>query len=271
MKTWLFYYCLGLTVFLTAGAIAGVQTSFIPLLIFLPISALFIGTLLRKVSPLSHYHWPFQDFFATMLLYYCFIAVIIMTAIGILDAKNISHLVSSVFFLPLTLYFVLQVLPQKRKSYLMSPKKVSEKDESLLMSPSHSDTTKLDFDRRQFLKMIGSVGVSLFVFSIFTKRARETFFGSAPSSANTMALKDVTGTQIDPAEKIPSDGYSISGIDDASSPFFLGFVNKDGDWYIMRDNDGEIKYYKKQSNDDTFTNEWSNKTNFHYPYFYYYF
>jgi len=62
---------------------------------------------------------------------------------------------------------------------------------------------RVDIDRRQFLKLISSAGLTLFLFSIFAKRAQAAFFGSVPGSG-TVALKDTTGTPIDPAIKTPS-------------------------------------------------------------------
>ncbi len=100
-----------------------------------------------------------------------------------------------------------------------------------------------------------------------TKRAQGAFFGSVPGPG-VVALKDTSGAEIDPAIKLPTDGYKISEIDD-SSPAYYGFVDKDGDWFIMKESSaGQYKYYKKiVTDDDTFTVEWPNRGGFTYLYF----
>ena len=131
------------------------------------------------------------------------------------------------------------------------------------------ENRKFDLDRRAFLKLIGSAGLSVFMFSIFTKRAHAAFFGSAPGPG-TVALKDSGGNLIDPAIKQPTDGYRIAELDDTSDPSnsYYGFVNKDGDWFILREaSDGEYKYFKKLITNGSFSSEWVNRGGFTYQYF----
>ena len=116
-----------------------------------------------------------------------------------------------------------------------------------------------------FLKLIGSAGMSLFFYSLVTKRGEAAFFGSVPGPG-TVALKDTTGTKIDPAIKQPTDGYRINQLDDTSSATYsyYGFTNKDGDWFIMREttsgaNAGDYRYYKKKPADGSFSTEWLNR------------
>lgn len=119
-----------------------------------------------------------------------------------------------------------------------------------------------DRDRRLFLKLIGSTGLSLFFMSMVSKEAQATFFGSMPGPG-TISLKDASGNKINPAEKHPTDGYSIAHIDDTSDPnyAYYGFTNKDGAWYIQREtltgvNTGAYLYYAGGSD---FTTGWSGK------------
>ena len=59
--------------------------------------------------------------------------------------------------------------------------------------------------------------MTVFLFSIFTKRAQAAFFGSVPGPG-IVGLKDSSGVRIDPAKHHPTDGYKINRIDDDSLP-----------------------------------------------------
>jgi hypothetical protein len=107
-----------------------------------------------------------------------------------------------------------------------------------------------DTDRRMFLKLIGSAGLSIFLLAIFTRKAHGAFFGSVPGPG-TVALKDTTGVQIDPAQHHPTDGYKIARLDesdDIDPNSYYGFLKKGGAWFIMREeSDGTYKYAKGAS------------------------
>ena len=161
-----------------------------------------------------------------------------MVALGFLGAKSYPELISAAFFAPLGLYFGLSVLPKRSKAAVIVKTK---------LKPEEGEVEKgFDPERRRFLRIIGSAGTSLFLLSIFTKRAQAAFFGSVPGPG-TVALKDTTGAQIDPAIKHPTDGYKIARLDD-STPAYYGFLNKDHAWFIMREeSDGTYKYAKGAS------------------------
>lgn len=122
-----------------------------------------------------------------------------------------------------------------------------------------------DARRRQFLKILGGGGVSLFLMTfIMPGKANAAFFGSTPGPG-VIALKDTSGAKIDPAEKQPTDGYTISEIDDASSPSYYGFIHKNGAWYIAReDSAGAYRYAKGSSN---FSTSWTGRAGLTYAYF----
>lgn len=101
-----------------------------------------------------------------------------------------------------------------------------------------------------FLKLIGTAGVGVFMMSVFTKKAQAAFFGSAPGPG-TVAIKNIAGDKIDPAEKQPTDGYKIAQLDD-STPAYYGFTNKEGAWFIMREEaTGAYRYAKGDNNFST--------------------
>lgn len=265
IKTLLFYYCLILVILLTLGSAFSAQTnSVIPLILILPITVYFLSLLLVKINK-RRIPFPYHKFLSTIALYYGFIVVTIMTISGFLGAKTTPQLISGVIFLPLAGYFILQVLP-KRKRAINIPAIVLQPKELKQLKKQVKPPEKLpriDIDRRQFLKLISSAGLTLFLFSIFAKKAQAAFFGSVPGPG-TVAVKDTAGVQIDPAQLHPTDGYKISQLDD-SSPAFYGFVRKDGAWFIMKeDSSGNYRYTKGGT---TFSTNWTNRASLIYDYF----
>lgn len=118
--------------------------------------------------------------------------------------------------------------------------------------------------RRQFIKVIGASGVGFFIAALLNpKKTEAAFFGSVPGPG-TVAIKNSSGQRIDPAEKKPTDGYVISEIDD-SSPAYYGYLDKDGNWYIIKENiDGTFRYVKGSGN---FSSYWNSRTSLTYDYF----
>lgn len=268
MKNLLFYYCLVLTALLTLGAASSSQTgSILPLILILPVTIYFLSLLLVRITN-RHFSFPLQKPLNTLNLYYSFIVVAIMTVSGLIGAKNIPQLISGIVFLPLAGYFILQVFPKRKlaihiPTIVLQPKELKQfkksqvkHDEKLIKLP------KVDVDRRQFLKFIGSAGISLFLFSIFAKKAEAAFFGSVPGPG-TVALKDTTGVLIDPAQKQPTDGYKITQVDD-SAPAYYGYLDKGGSWFIMQENSGAYRYTKGTS---AFSTNWTNRASLSYDYF----
>jgi hypothetical protein len=110
--------------------------------------------------------------------------------------------------------------------------------------------------------MLGAAGISYFLFSIFSKRSGPLLFGKG---SETSILKDGDGNKIDPAERQPTDGYRISEIDDNYTSYY-GFTDKDGAWYIMKEDpdDGSFRYIKGKT---SFDNNWASRENLNYDYF----
>lgn len=199
-----------------------------------------------------------------VLVYYSFVITILMVMLGFLGAKSFPELISAALFAPLGLYFGLSVLPKRSKAAIIvetkpRPKKLAKiraEEGKLEEKPEEG----FDPQRRAFLKIIGSAGTSLFLLSIFTKRAQAAFFGSVPGPG-TVALKDISGTKIDPAEKYPTDGYNISRVDD-STPAYYGYTDKDGAWFIMKEDSSGNYTYAVGSTD--FSTNWDNRGSLDY-------
>lgn len=65
----------------------------------------------------------------------------------------------------------------------------------------------------------------------------------------------------------PLEGYEISDIDETADPSYYGFINKDGNYYILRINDGSgtVRY---SAGTEDYTTAWGNKPLESYDYFY---
>lgn len=182
---------------------------------------------------------------------------VVILGVVMLTATSYTQLVIALLFYPPLAYFMLRVSTsssQPAKVTTLEPQVVTEVKENVA-----------DGDKRAFLKLIGSVGLSLFLYSIFTRKSEALFFGKAAESG-VIALEDKDGNKIDPAQKQPTDGYQISEIDEGE-PFYCGYTNKLGNWYIMKqDSDtGSFRYVK---GDAGFPENWEKRNNFRYDYFY---
>lgn len=207
-----------------------------------------------------------------ILIYYSFFICLFLTIVGVFSAKNTNQLLTSFIYLPLIFYFGTKILHIMIKK---SPNKNVTKNKNYSIQSSSSNFQKAivpeeipmgvaDNDKRLFLKLIGSTGVSLLFMALFTKKAQAAFFGSVPGPG-VVAIKDSAGNKIDPAEKNPTDGYEITEIDDSGSPAYYGFVKKTGAWYIMlEDSSGGYRYAKGSSD---FAISWTGRALLSYDYF----
>lgn len=265
----LLFYSIFLSLFITLGtAYLGFQSGQVLFfLLFLPVATYF-GLTIFKIKTGRK-----------LLLYYNFILITIMSLMGFVATSSTPQLISAILFLPMAFYFWLLVLPKRNKKLpipdklLQTTQTTNTKEEKLTkgkikkiegeVMPNQKFGKDFDLDRRMFLKLIGSTGIMLFLFSIFTKKAEGAFFGSVPGPG-TVALKDIAGAQIDPSQHHPTDGYKISQVDD-STPAFYGFVRKDGAWFIMKEDSAGAYRYTKGTSD--FSTNWTNRASLTYDYF----
>jgi hypothetical protein len=124
-----------------------------------------------------------------------------------------------------------------------------------------------DVDKRTFLKVIGAAGLSYFIFSLIGRSVESLFVGRSLTTGSGLAgvlpgnSKTNTGNTL-------ADGYSISEIDDSNiSATYYGFVNKDGAWFIMKEN-AEESSYRYASGKSNFEENWANRNGLKYDYYY---
>ncbi len=202
-----------------------------------------------------------------IILYYGLFICLLLTLAGIISAKSFNDLLSSFIYIPLIFFFTTQLLHKKVITRKQTPK-ITKPTSTKVITPtqiiSNDSPNIADNDKRLFLKLVGSAGFSLLFMAMFTKKAQAAFFGSVPGPG-TVAIKNTAGVQIDPSQEHPTDGYEITEIDDTSSPSYYGFLKKNGNWYIMKeDSTGAYRYSKGTS---LFTTNWTNRASLTYDYF----
>ena len=198
-----------------------------------------------------------------IVILYSFLLTTFMTVAGFMDTKSYPELISAIIFFPIAFYFGMLIMPKKRQAKIVIDPVLD------IIPDSLSKVKNKDYDpeRRKFLKLIGAAGGSLFLMTIFTKSTEAAFFGSMPGPG-TVAVKNLAGAQIDPAEKKPTDGYNITEVDDAGVDVYYGFVNKDGAWFIQKElSTGAYRYTKGASDFTNATTGWPNRASLTYGYF----
>lgn len=212
-----------------------------------------------------------------LLTYFSFVISCIVVIVAFMTATTYIQLAVAILLYPVLVFFTYKILPDKWKHTKLPLQELSpnstkpEKQE--MPTDKQVEISKVenvgisDIDKRVFLKLIGSAGIFLFIFSIFNKKAEGLFFKSLPGSVSgKISLEDIAGNKIDPAQNQPTDGYRISEIDNNNSITYYGFTNKDGAWFVMMaDTDtGSFRYSRGNSN---FPNSWTNRENLKYDYY----
>jgi len=198
--------------------------------------------------------------FRRIVIYYCFVLTTAVVSISFFSSRNFPQLISSLIFSPMAIYFLLLVWPRRKLALPLVEIVTKKADIKPLLVPA----AKLDVNRRDFLKLLGSAGILAVILGLFSRRgAIPNLIGNA-GGLDSVTLKDSLGNAIDPAQDSPTAGYSISQIDD-SVPSYFGFVNKNGSWFIMRE--GEDSAFRYVKGDTNFSLNWEDRTDLNYNYF----
>lgn len=225
------------------------------LIIVVPLIIYFYGYLIlnshKLKTPQNQLFW----IFVSLLLIFNLLSTFLLLTSSLVFAKTVTDLFISLFYVPIPLYFFLTIFGWYQK--------IIKNNKTVVSIPT--STAKVDIDRRRFLKILGGTGVSIFLMSLLNpKQAGAAFFGSVPGPG-TISIKDASGVKINPAEKQPTDGYKISQIDDTNYPYYYGYINSTGAWYIMsEDVNSNYRYAKGDSN---FAVSWAVRATLTYGYF----
>ena len=231
-------------------------------ILFLPVTVYLLYVLIEhaiKKTPVFDQKSGWRQ----VLTYYCFIVTAALVGVSFFSALNLPQLISAVLFSPMAIYFLLLVWPHRKMAF---PTPIIKKATGKLIAlePATEPTSKLDNDRRNFLKLIGSAGILAIILGLFSRRPGISNFMGNVDAGEPITLKNASGNIIDPAESSPTSGYNISQIDD-STPAYFGFVNKDGAWFIMREGEDDAFRYAKGGNN--FNTNWDSRAKLNYNYF----
>lgn len=210
-----------------------------------------------------------------LFTYTSFVIACVAVIAAFITATSYAQLTIAILLYPVLIYFAYRMLP------LRARKQIDESEDFAFETVTHSETEKeaekedeetdgkrsfgiADIDKRMFLKLIGGAGVTLFLFSLFNKKAENSFLGNRISQ-DKVFLEDLSGNKINPAENQPTDGYTISEIDDDAISFY-GYTNKIGNWFIMKvdSETGSFRYAKGEVN---FPSGWNSRKKLSYDYY----
>lgn len=204
-----------------------------------------------------------------ILIFILFIIATLVVFGMFISATTYIQLAVAVVTYPLLVYVAFAVFPRKNFIHA-SPTTTAPQHPQVAKKAESIKTDSIgitDIDKRVFLKLIGATGISLFLFSLISRRTEGSFFQSirSPASSGRLALEDLQGNKVNPAQSHPTDGYNIAEIDDNSITFY-GFTNKDGAWYVMREelDTGSFRYTRGDSN---FPANWTNREKLKYDYY----
>lgn len=206
------------------------------------------------------------------ILTYCsFVIASLVVIAAFITSTTYAQLAVAILLYPPLVYLAFKAFPRKIKCCLFKePETLTQSTVQSIekVEPVKNENTFgiADIDKRVFLKLIGGVGLALFLFSLFNKKAEGLFYKSLPPP-EMVSLKDISGNKIDPAQNQPTDGYNICEVDDNDSILtFYGFTNKDGAWFVMKEDteNGSFRYAQGSAN---FPVNWGNRENLQYGYF----
>lgn len=216
-----------------------------------------------------------------ILIFYNLVITGGLTLTSFTTSSTTQQALYSLAFLPLATYFLLKLLERSpipshnQTSTALTPssflaprnkRRPSPSDQQAINPEVLSGRQVRDIDRRLFLKLIGSAGLTTFIFSLFTDRTHAAFFGSVPGPG-TVAIKDSSGNQIDPAEKQPTDGYEITELNEDDATYnYYGFVHKTGAWYVARETKASGSY-RYSAGASSFSTNWTGRAGLTYEYF----
>lgn len=199
--------------------------------------------------------------------YILFIIASMFVILVFITSRDYSQLLLAVLMYPALVFFALKLFPRKSKTKKAAPSAVVKEVKNESKTPAGEIA---DIDKRTFIKYIAAAGISFFAFSLLSKRVGSVFLGNMGSGGGAtidgpVALKDVEGKQINPAQEQPTDGYAIAEVDDDLVSYY-GFINKVGAWYIMRENTdtGAFRYSRGNRG---FSSSWANRKGLKYDYY----
>lgn len=203
----------------------------------------------------------------TLLTNFTLIITFVLMIATFVTARTYTQLAVAIVLYPLLVFFIYKVFPRKLWGH-PSKTLATQVQSSVTLAGRLEDTKRenigiSDTDKRVFLKLIGGVGIFLFLISLFNKRVENLIPKNLPG---IFPAANIASSKNDSTPNQPPDEYKISEIDSDVISFY-GFINSSGAWYIMRaDTDkGSFRYARGESK---FPDNWTNRENLKYDYYY---
>lgn len=192
------------------------------------------------------------------------IACLFVTATFI-TANNFTQLALAILLYPILMFFAYKMHTTRQKPSTEAAIVETEANTQTNTKKPAERIVISDVDKRVFLKLIGSAGVFLFLFSLFNRKAENMFYKSLPESGRSFF--DKKETPGNPASTVaqPTDEYGISEIDNGETSYY-GYTKLGGAWYIMKVDraTNSFRYVKGNNN---FPKSWKDREKLKYDYF----
>jgi hypothetical protein len=199
------------------------------------------------------------------LTYSGFAISTILIVLAFVTAKNYSQLIIAVILYPLLAYFALKILPRRNGKAPTITIQIPQRTARIEEEVRREKVYVADLDKRTFIKLIGTAGISFFLFSLLGRRVESLLFGQTFNTGLNTNNAVVPANQ-SPQASQPLEGYKISEIDDNIVSYY-GFTNQNGAWMIMKEDTqtSSFRYTKGESN---FSSNWKSRENLKYDYYY---
>ena len=200
----------------------------------------------------------------TKTLTYSGIAIVNLFVILLfVTSKSYAQLGMAVALYPIIAYLTLKLIPRTSPAKQFVNTNVTPAVTSTVVVPREK-VDIVDIDKRTFLKMVGTAGISFFIFSLLGRRVEDLIFNKTQNS-NTNSNIGLPPSPNNQGVSLPNDEYRISEIDDGVVSYY-GFINKDGGWLIMRE-DTEENSFRYAKGTVGFSKNWSGRENLKYDYY----
>lgn len=197
-------------------------------------------------------------------MYGTFALACLLVIVVFVTSKTYVQLAIATLLYPPLVYFALKILPRRTNA----PAVVIQLPTRHTPGVEEADRKKVDvvdIDKRTFLKLIGTTGISFFLFSLFGRRLEALLFGKSFEGGANLIGTAPSGDQITQGTQ-SFEGYKISEVDDNVVSYY-GFTNKNGAWLIMRE-DTQTSSFRYAKGETDFARSWSSRATLKYDYYF---
>ncbi|MBI2049671.1 hypothetical protein HYT32_02075 [Candidatus Roizmanbacteria bacterium] len=206
-----------------------------------------------------------------LLIYPTFAIALLFVTVAFITSTSFTQLGVAIILYPLLVFFAYKIFKgeslQVRRVYPSEHPSTTEqhvKSKKKIEDTKEKNIEVTDINKRAFLKIVGATGLSFFLISTFGRTIQSLLSGQTLTQIPT-PIGNPQNSQANGPKTSPTDEYKISEVDDDIISFY-GFINKNGDWFIMKGdtNSGTFRYAKGTSN---FPENWKKRKNLKYDYY----